>query len=403
VFVIASTEGGTVIISQSQLSMSAAYSKLEVTQTRERLSAWVDGGARVESASTSGRPLLPSQNEDEARGALAVEIERLKFSAQSQRMDVLSEVSNSPTPRPGKRVGDESKTEEEEEMGSTGDIKLEVMRLIIEKMSGRKVLVAKEALPDEEDRAAAEQNAQALAQQAQGRGDQAPPAQASEGWGLEYERTQIHVEKESSSFSSSGVIRTADGKDITFNVGLEMSREKIEVSHLSLRAGDAAKLVDPLVINFGGNAAALTAEKIDFDLNADGTKERISFLASGSGFLVLDRNQDGVVNNGSELFGPTTGDGFAELSRHDEDGNGWIDEADSVYEHLSVWTLRTQGQDSLLSLRQVGVGAISLMSAKTPYTLETQNGETAGVVRSTGVYLKEDGGVGTVQQIDLVT
>lgn len=389
------------IISQSQLSMSASYSKLDVTHTRERLSAWVDGGARIESVSTSSGPLLPSQNEDEARGVLAVEIERLKFSAQSQRMDVLSEVSNAS--RPGKRLGEENNIEEEEEMGSTGDIKLEVMRLIIEKISGRKVLVAKDALPDEEDRAAVEQNAQAIAQQAKGSGDQAPPAQVSEGWGLEYERTQIHVEKESSSFSSSGVIRTADGKDITFNVGLEMSREKIEVSHLSLRAGDAAKLVDPLVINFGGNAAALTAEKVDFDLNADGTKERISFLASGSGFLVLDRNRDRVVNDGSELFGPATGDGFAELSRYDEDGNGWIDEADSVFEQLSVWVGRTQGKDSLLSLRQIGVGAIGLMSAKTPYTLETQNGETAGAVRSTGVYVKEDGGVGTVQQIDLVT
>ncbi|MCU0663597.1 MAG: hypothetical protein MUC50_14875 [Myxococcota bacterium] len=86
------------------------------------------------------------------------------------------------------------------------------------------------------------------------------------------------------------------------------------------------------------------------------------------------------MDNGSELFGPTTGDGFVELSAHDDDSSGWIDEADAVYDQLSVWTGRADAADTLRSLRQANVGAIALLSAKTPYTPETPSGEEAAVV-----------------------
>ena len=56
-------------------------------------------------------------------------------------------------------------------------------------------------------------------------------------------------------------------------------------------------------------------QRFAFDLNADGQAEQINFVAPGSGFLVFDRNQDGKVNNGSELFGPTTDNGFQGTGR----------------------------------------------------------------------------------------
>ena len=63
---------------------------------------------------------------------------------------------------------------------------------------------------------------------------------------------------------------------------------------------------------------------------------KISFVGSGSGLLALDKNGDGIINNGTELFGPNTQDGFSELSKYDSDGNGWIDENDSVYDNLRI-------------------------------------------------------------------
>ena len=65
-----------------------------------------------------------------------------------------------------------------------------------------------------------------------------------------------------------------------------------------------------------------------FDLDSDGVKEDIPMIRPGSGFLALDLNKDGIINNGNELFGPHTGDGFVELSSYDKDTNNWIDEND---------------------------------------------------------------------------
>ena len=54
-------------------------------------------------------------------------------------------------------------------------------------------------------------------------------------------------------------------------------------------------------------------------------------LGSGSGFLALDKNGNGKIDDGSELFGTKSGDGFADLAEYDSDGNGWIDEKGRVY------------------------------------------------------------------------
>jgi hypothetical protein len=70
-----------------------------------------------------------------------------------------------------------------------------------------------------------------------------------------------------------GVIKTADGQEIAFSVQLNMSREFAYESRLRIRAGDAARPVDPLVINFGGTAADVTTTRFRFDLDGDGTAE----------------------------------------------------------------------------------------------------------------------------------
>lgn len=61
-------------------------------------------------------------------------------------------------------------------------------------------------------------------------------------------------------------------------------------------------------------------------MDCDGKQEEISKLNAGCGYLALDKNGDGVINDGNELFGVKTGDGFYELSKYDSDLNGWIDE-----------------------------------------------------------------------------
>lgn len=218
--------------------------------------------------------------------------------------------------------------------------------------------------------------------------------------GLVYSYQDRHYERETTSFSASGVVHTADGQQIEFDVQLTMGRQFLSETSTEVRLG--AVLEDPLVINFDGTAAELTERTFAFDLDTDGDTEQIHFVGPNSGFLALDANDNGVIDDGSELFGPTTGNGFGELSAYDEDGNNFIDEGDAIYERLRIWQKDADGDDRLIALGQAGVGAIYLGSTATPFQVKDDDNQLQGVVRSTGVYLKEQGGVGTVQQLDLV-
>jgi len=221
------------------------------------------------------------------------------------------------------------------------------------------------------------------------------------GWGVEYSYHSSHYEREEVDFAAVGIIRTADGKEIDFSLQLDMSREFISHHNLRLRAGDAV-LMDPLVINFNGEAAKLTNMKFSFDIDSDGIKEDVPMIGPGIGFLSLDLNNDGMINNGNELFGPRTDNGFAELSEYDQDENNWIDEDDPVYEQLSIWMMDNQGAMSLNSLKDKGVGAIYLGNISSKFDLRGNNNELMGQIGTTGIYLNENGAPGVVQQLDLV-
>ena len=218
---------------------------------------------------------------------------------------------------------------------------------------------------------------------------------------VEYTRRESYSESEQTSFAAAGVINTADGQQISFSVSLSMSRSYYEESSFSVTIGDTRQLQDPLVLNFDGEAAQLTDQRFAFDLDSDGDNESINFVAGGSGFLALDRNGDGRINDGSELFGAKSGNGFAELAALDDDHNGWIDENDAAYAQLQVWTKDGNGNDQLSTLKEADVGAIGLAHAATSFDLKDANNELQGRIRSSGVFLHEDGQVGTVQQIDL--
>lgn len=220
------------------------------------------------------------------------------------------------------------------------------------------------------------------------------------GWGIAYDFSETYIETERMSFSSNGFIRTADGKEISFSVELTMNRMFAQHHSISFRAGDAV-VVDPLVINFNGNAAGLSEQKFFFDLTMDGNLNEISFLKPGSGFLALDLNGDGRINDGSELFGPRTGNGFEELAKYDSDGNGWIDANDPIYESLKIWTKDENGNDQLFSLGEKGVGAIYLGNLTTPFSIKGDQNQLHGQVSRTGVYVNKNGAVGTIQQVDL--
>ena len=217
---------------------------------------------------------------------------------------------------------------------------------------------------------------------------------------LHYSHETFHVESETTAFSTTGTVKTADGREINFNVNVGMSRE-FESHFASDLQMATFKLCDTLVINLDSDVADVEDQTFYFDLDADGEMDEISRLGKGSGFLALDKNGDGVINDGSELFGTQSGNGFADLAKYDEDGTGWIDENDAVWDKLKIWCKDENGKDVLYRLADKGVGAICLQNASTDFTIQGQGGKTQGVVRNTGVFLYENGLAGTIQHVDM--
>lgn len=241
-----------------------------------------------------------------------------------------------------------------------------------------------------------------------GAADQSGPAQlasaqqpARAGWGLELEQQQTLQESETLQWSAQGVVRTADGQELAFRVELQMQRSYAESSQTLIRMGDAVQMKDLLVINFDGSAAQLQDRRFAFDLDGDGQQEQVPLLAGMRGFLALDGNGNQRIDDGRELFGPQTGDGFAELAAHDQDGNGWIDEGDAVYSRLRVWLPQEDGPGQLLTLKELDIGAISLAAARTPFALRGAGNQALGQVQASSVYLRDSGGAGSVQHVDV--
>ncbi len=361
-------------IAESNIQMAASRVAEERHVSRESLTVWRDGqDSRTVTAEGSGRRGL---------GALALSLQTQTRSVQVS----ISRQAQSMQPARAVVMEPEQKPELME------DLEFFLLKLIVERFTGREIKLLH---PCDVEGEAGECDPEAGGEVA---ASQSAPDR--EGWGMVYDYYESHYESESTSFSAAGVVKTADGQEIDIALELNMSRQFFTEQSLTIRAGDALK--DPLVVNFAGTAAELTQRNFSFDIDADGRSDQIAFVKPGSGFLALDKNGDGVINDGSELFGPATGEGFEELAAYDLDGNEWIDESDAIYDRLRIWSKDAEGNDQLVALGERGVGAIYLGHIDTPFLLKDSANETLGAVRDSGIFLKEEGGVGTVQQLDLV-
>lgn len=215
-----------------------------------------------------------------------------------------------------------------------------------------------------------------------------------------YSNQYYHEESESASFSTQGTVKCADGREINFNLNLEMSRSFQEYYEENMSYTQVS-MCDPLVINLDGNIADLSDQTFYFDLDGDGQEDEVNRLGKGSGFLALDKNEDGVINDGSELFGTKSGNGFADLAAYDTDHNGFIDEGDEIWDKLKIWVMDENGNRQLYSLAEKGVGAICLQNEATNFAITDDNNQTKGMIRNTGVFLYENGNAGTVQHVDM--
>jgi len=362
-------------IASSDLFLGAEHTAVARRERSETLRAWT-GQTRPDfegSREANDRRLLPS-------------------AAVMRISDAARALANAPPPVSAEPVASgEAKAIEAAADAVTNDPFLQLIMSMVEMMTGRPVRVFAASELSQRVQVSSSETAQATV---------AANPDRRAGYGVEYDFHSIYEEAEVTRFAAAGVIRTADGAEISFKLDLTMSRQYREETNVSIRAGDAVRK-DPLVINFGGTAAQLSNQRFRFDLDSDGRAEELPLFASGSGYLALDRNNNGRIDSGAELFGPATNSGFAELAAHDQDHNGWIDENDRVFDRLKVWTPVADGPGRLVGLRAAGVGALALAHVASPFELRGSGNADLGAVRAGSVWLSETGGAGSLQEIDL--
>jgi DNA polymerase III psi subunit len=140
-----------------------------------------------------------------------------------------------------------------------------------------------------------------------------------------------------------------------------------------------AFLASPIALDLDGNGIQTVdaSHGVNFDMTATGVAQKVGWVAGNDGFLVRDVNHDGVVNDGSEMFGTATTlatggkakDGFDALQSFDSNHDGVINSHDAVYKELKVWIDANHDGVSqageMHSLQSFGVSQLNLNAAHT--------------------------------------
>jgi len=161
-------------------------------------------------------------------------------------------------------------------------------------------------------------------------------------------------------------------------------------------------IYDPLTLDLDGDGIETIASNGHkgalFDHDKDGIRTATGWVSKDDGFLVYDRNGDGVVNDGGEFFGDNTllkngeraANGYQALKELDDNGDGKVDTADSAFAKLRVW--RDLNQDGisqegeLLTLNEAKVKALNLANKNTDRDLGNGNS-----LAEEGTYTDSDG------------
>lgn len=179
-------------------------------------------------------------------------------------------------------------------------------------------------------------------------------------------------------------------------VKLRVSRELVQTTEQSIQIG---RKKDPLVLDLTGTGISLTGIEngMVFDLDADGKADRMATVRDGTALLWLDRDGNGQLNSGHELFGDFDGaaNGFAALAELDTNGDGVVNAGDERFGALRLRTYdQQQARDQTLA--QAGVSALELEHLQVVADL----GSSASL-DAIGVFRRADGSSGLLADAQL--
>lgn len=173
------------------------------------------------------------------------------------------------------------------------------------------------------------------------------------------------------------------------------------------KAGKAQPPRDPLIIDLGETGIELRSLEhgVNFDLDNNGFAEKTAWIGTEDGFLALDRNGNGSIDNGGELFGDQvilkdgskSESGFEALAELDDNGDGIIDNKDPAFANLRVWIDANHNGKSdsneLKTLNETGIISISLEHSEVSIVDEETG---ARIAESASVTINKNGAVSTV-------
>ncbi len=145
----------------------------------------------------------------------------------------------------------------------------------------------------------------------------------------------------------------------------------------------------PIVFDLSGKGTVATVDPINsharFDLVGRGEKQKVGWITPLSGFLVLDRNGNGRIDNGQELFGDHTplkngapaANGYEALAEYDSNHMGYIDSKNQIYSKLKIWIDKNgdgeSSPDELHSLASQGITRIGTRYEGVPAAFQAQH------------------------------
>lgn len=127
----------------------------------------------------------------------------------------------------------------------------------------------------------------------------------------------------------------------------------------------------PMVIDLDGEGIEtidINKSQIYFDVDNDGFREQTGWISKNEAILAIDKNENGKIDNQSEMFGSTTKTGFEELKELDTNGDGIINSQDVDFNKIRVWQdLNENGvteEGELKTAQEAGIESIYTNSYK---------------------------------------
>ena len=211
---------------------------------------------------------------------------------------------------------------------------------------------------------------------------------------------QLRRDYEKGSLKATGIVSMLPGGILLAPYVRAKTRNRLRDTFTSAQSAEVPR--DPLLIDLDGDGIETTSVEngVYFDQENDGFAEVSAWVSSDDGVLAIDKNNNGTIDNGSELFGDSyvksdgtiATSGFDALSDLDSNGDGQINSSDTSFDAIKI----LKGDGTLLSLSDAGISSISLTSKKSVITDSNGNRQL-----TTGTYTKTDGSTGKISDYEL--